>query len=349
MHWGVARTRAALALALVAAVAVALVSGGSPADPRTPPALPGMPPPFATAAVLGDGGLSAGIDAYGDVVDLRAAGPAGPALIDNPYERQAAGTVPADTGIVPRVSVGGGPALPLWRADSVRQRYLAGTNVLVTAARFGAVRVTTECAAIGHSLGCASRPQGADARTRWVLADDLPVSGGRPGDPTPAGVHLDDDAAARIVRRAAAADRRWLARARPLGAGAPAWARRMYARSLLVLRALTDRRSGAVAAGARDGWAYVWPRDAGAVGDRLRRGRLPRRGAARGALPARPRPRRRRALLRRRRAGRRAAGARATPPAGSRRPPGRPGSPRGPCRSTGATGPTTRRNPPATT
>jgi hypothetical protein len=29
-----------------------------------------------------------------------------------------------------------------------------------------------------------------------------------------------------------------------------------------VLRALTDRRSGAVAAGARDGWAYVWPRDA---------------------------------------------------------------------------------------
>jgi len=37
----------------------------------------------------------------------------------------------------------------------------------------------------------------------------------------------------------------------------------MYTRSLLVLRALTDRRSGAVAAGARDRWAYVWPRDAG--------------------------------------------------------------------------------------
>jgi hypothetical protein len=37
----------------------------------------------------------------------------------------------------------------------------------------------------------------------------------------------------------------------------------MYARSLLTLRALTDRRTGAVAAGARDGWAYVWPRDAG--------------------------------------------------------------------------------------
>lgn len=57
----------------------------------------------------------------------------------------------------------------------------------------------------------------------------------------------------------------WLARARPLGGGAPPWARRMYARSLLVLRALTERRNGAVIAGAREGWAYVWPRDAGTV------------------------------------------------------------------------------------
>ncbi|MBK5221058.1 MAG: glycoside hydrolase family 15, partial [Thermoleophilia bacterium] len=36
----------------------------------------------------------------------------------------------------------------------------------------------------------------------------------------------------------------------------------MYERSLLTLRALTDSQSGAVAAWARDGWAYVWPRDA---------------------------------------------------------------------------------------
>ena len=57
----------------------------------------------------------------------------------------------------------------------------------------------------------------------------------------------------------------WLTAARPLGARAPVWARRMYERSLLVLRALTNRRTGAVVAGARDGWAYVWPRDAGAV------------------------------------------------------------------------------------
>lgn len=61
------------------------------------------------------------------------------------------------------------------------------------------------------------------------------------------------------------ADRRWLARARPLGPDAPRWARRMYRRSLLVLRALTDRRTGAAVAGAREGWAYVWPRDAGGV------------------------------------------------------------------------------------
>jgi hypothetical protein len=60
-------------------------------------------------------------------------------------------------------------------------------------------------------------------------------------------------------------DARWLEEARPLGPEAPAWARRMYAQSLLVLRGLVDRRSGAVIAGARQGWAYVWPRDASAA------------------------------------------------------------------------------------
>jgi glucoamylase len=60
-------------------------------------------------------------------------------------------------------------------------------------------------------------------------------------------------------------DPRRLAAARPLGAGAPPWARRMYLRSLLVLQGLVDQRSGAVVAGAREGWAYVWPRDASAV------------------------------------------------------------------------------------
>jgi hypothetical protein len=39
----------------------------------------------------------------------------------------------------------------------------------------------------------------------------------------------------------------------------------MYSRSLLVLHGLVDRHSGAVIAGAREGWTYVWPRDASAV------------------------------------------------------------------------------------
>jgi glucoamylase len=247
----VARTPAALALVVVTVAGVALVSGGTPADPRTPPALPGMPPPFLTVAALGDGGLTAGIDAYGDVVDLRA-GPAGPALIDNPQERQAAGTVPADTGIVPLAAVAGGPPLPLWRAGAVRQRYLPGTDVLHTEASFGGVRVAIECAASGGELGCVSRGP-ATVSFRRNLLGGLRL------------VHLDDQRARRIVAGEIVAGRRWLGRARPLGRGAPAWASRMYERSLLAMRALTDRRSGAVAAGARDGWAYVWPRDAGAV------------------------------------------------------------------------------------
>jgi hypothetical protein len=68
-----------------------------------------------------------------------------------------------------------------------------------------------------------------------------------------------------LIAEAASTDRQWLRRAQPLGNGAPTWAIRMYERSLLVLHALTDRQTGAVAAGARDGWAYVWPRDASAV------------------------------------------------------------------------------------
>src|SRR4249920_3964876 len=60
-------------------------------------------------------------------------------------------------------------------------------------------------------------------------------------------------------------DAGWLAQARPLGPGAPRWAGRMYRRSLLVLQALTDRLTGAAVAGRREGWEYVWPRDASAV------------------------------------------------------------------------------------
>ena len=215
MHWGVSATRAALGLVALLAVGAIVISGGSSADPRTPAGLPGLPPPFLGVAVVGNGGRVGAIDAYGSVVGAWAPGPAGRGLIHNPVERQAAGTVPPDTGIVARMPLDGRP-VPLWRADSVRQRYLPGTNVLQTVAR-------------------------ADGKSFVVMRQ---VGG----------------------QEAARADRRWLARASPLGADAPAWARRLYLRSLLVLRALTDHRTGAVAAGARDGWAYVWPRDAGAVG-----------------------------------------------------------------------------------
>jgi len=183
-------------------------------DPRTPPGLPGLPPPFLGTAIVGHGRATAGIDAYGSVVDLRVPGPAGRALIAVSPERQAAGSVAAGSGIVARASPDLGSP-PFWRADSVEQRYLPGTNVLRTMARFGGRK-----AVVLRSFG--------------GLA-------------------------------AASADRRWLARARPLAAEAPAWGRAMYERSLLALRAMTDRRTGAVVAGAREGWAYVWPRDAGAV------------------------------------------------------------------------------------
>lgn len=234
---------------MVAVVATGglLVSGGSGADPRTPRGLPGVPPPFLGVAVVGDGRLTGAIDAYGNVVDLRAPGPAGRALIENSAARQAAGTVPADTGIQPWVRIGGGPALPMWRADGVRQRYLRGTNVLRTVAWFGRSRVEVRQAANGDELAVV-----VDSNASIV---QLRVSGG-------GGLVTEDP---RVLAEAVASDRHWLSRSRPLGEAAPAWAKDMYERSLLVLRALTDRRTGAVAAGARDGWAYVWPRDAGAV------------------------------------------------------------------------------------
>lgn len=244
-------TRAVLALVAAVAAGALLVSGGSGADPRTPAALAGEPSPFLGTAVVGSGGLTAAIDAYGGVVDLRVPGPAGRALIDNPADRQAAGSVAADTGIVPRVRIGGGPPKAFWDADRVAQRYRPGANVVETVAWFGELRVRVAYAAAGSSLACST---GVEGDADVFLHSSEPAATAR--------LRCNDRAARRIVRAATAGDRRWLRRARPLAPSAPAWAERMYERSLLVLRALTDRRTGAVAAGARDGWAYVWPRDA---------------------------------------------------------------------------------------
>jgi hypothetical protein len=243
--------RAVLALVASVAAGALLVSGGSEGDPRTPPGLAGEPAPFLGTAVVGGGGLTAAIDAYGDVVDLRAPGPAGRALIANPAERQAAGTVLAGTGIAPWVRIGHGAARPLWTADSVQQRYRRRTNVVVTTARFGPERVRVTYAAGRSLLAClieAEEGIEVEMRSREPAAERR--------------LRCDNRTARGIVRAALRDGRRWLARARPLAPDAPAWAAQMYGRSLLVLHALTERRTGAVAAGARDGWGYVWPRDA---------------------------------------------------------------------------------------
>jgi glucoamylase len=286
----------------VAVAGVAFLSGGSESDPRTPVGLAGLPAPFLGTAVVGSGGLTAAIDAYGDVVDMRSPGPAGAALIDNPADRQAAGSVSPGTGIVPLVRIGEGPAQAMWEADSIRQRYLPGTNVVRTTAVFALgldraaksdrlVKVEITDAARGQELarlvraetpagvatipslsvsvemqgraGCAKERRGSvlavicSARPQGKPSDAGRAGGGRSGQLV--------QRAQQLIAAASAEDRRWLSRARPLRAQAPPWARRMYSRSLLVLRALTDRHTGAVAAGLRDGWAYVWPRDAGAV------------------------------------------------------------------------------------
>jgi hypothetical protein len=255
-------------------------SGGSETDPRTPPALPGMPPPFLGTAVVGNGGLAAAIDAYGNVVEMRAPGPAGAALIENPADRQAAGSVSPRTGIVPLVRIGGGRPRALWEADSVRQRYLAGTSVVRTVATFssgsgqaGAVEVEITDAARGTRFARVVRvdsPAGVTVVPRLSVNldpnDRVRCERDRRANQIELRCSVSGavGSAASLIAAAVDDDRRWLGWARPLGPEAPQWARRMYRRSLLTLRALTDRRTGAVAAGLRDGWAYVWPRDAGA-------------------------------------------------------------------------------------
>lgn len=245
--------RVVVGLVAVVAAGAAVVSGGTEADPRTPEGLPGLPPPFLGTAVAGSGRLTAAVDAYGDVVDLRAS-PGGSPLIDNSEDRQAAGTVPRDTGIVPWVRLDGGEARPLWAADWVAQRYVGRTSAVLAVARFGDVRVRIVYAAGDSSLACLTEVDGGG---RVSFRSSEPAAARR--------LRCDDAVARRIVGRAERRDRRWLRRALPLAADAPAWAERIYERSLLVLRTLTERHGGGAVAGARDGWAYVWPRDAATV------------------------------------------------------------------------------------
>jgi hypothetical protein len=66
------------------------------------------------------------------------------------------------------------------------------------------------------------------------------------------------------ARRGDAGIERAPAEARPLGPGAPPWARRLHDDSVRVLLALTDPETGAQIAGDRERWDLVWPRDAAA-------------------------------------------------------------------------------------
>ena len=311
----VGRKEAVAGLLVAAAAAAILVSGGSGADPRTPPALPGHSQPFLGTAIVGGDGLAAAVDPYGSIVDLRLPAASGEAQIHNPAHRQSAGAVPADTGIV--IHAGAGNLLPPWQATRLRQRYLPGTNVLRTDAHLGGAALTVTDAGRGRTLARVIRIRGARRGTvDLAVTVNLDLDGTARGDslsrrpdgflqesssrrvrcsasPRPdaiadAGDGEDAKAvlrwsgagavrvaiscsfgaapigAAAVIGAAAPADRRWLARGRGLGAAAPGWARTLERRSLLVLRALTSAR-GAVAAGLRDGWTYVWPRDAAAT------------------------------------------------------------------------------------
>jgi hypothetical protein len=263
--------RARTLSALVGLLILASLSGDRSADPRTPQGPPGLPSPYLGTGVLGGGGPSAAVDAYGQIVDLRTS-PAGEPLIHNPYLRQVYGTVEPGTGWGLEAGTGN-KALPLWKGSRLRQRYLPRTNVLRTTATVRGARVSATDALLAEPALLARRVR-VDAPGRrpaaWVEA---PLPGcSRQTERRPGSLRVDvlcalaggtaAGSAAGAARAAARADRAWLARRSPLSATAPAWARGLHDRSLLVLRALTERSSGALAAGARDFWAYVWPRDA---------------------------------------------------------------------------------------
>jgi hypothetical protein len=94
-----------------------------------------------------------------------------------------------------------------------------------------------------------------------LAAVAISLSGDSEKSPSPIGIAIP--APFRSVAHGPFAPQR-LDRAIPLGPAAPRWARRLYRSSLRVLFALTEPLSGAMIAGDRPGWAYVWPRDAGA-------------------------------------------------------------------------------------
>lgn len=155
-------------VAVVGAVAIIGLSGGTSQVPRTPQGPPGMPTPFLGIGLLGSGGTAAAVDAYGNVVELRSPGPAGPAFISTPYKRQVVGSVAEDTGIVLRAGAGHAAAAPLWEAGEVGQRYAGASSLLETSAEVAGATVLV---------------QDAIAPTEPLFARRITI---RPADPEPA-------------------------------------------------------------------------------------------------------------------------------------------------------------------
>ena len=276
-----------MVLVLAGAVGLVVVSGGSDADPRTPPALPGT-----AAAVSGHrGGRQRRAD-RGDRLLRRRGRPAGPRPGRPGADRQPGG------------SAGRGHRAGRYRDRAAGQRRRRpGAAALACGLGRAALPAGDRRAADGRrgsggsrvaiALRGAGRDPGLpDARHRR-RARDLARGADDPavGIEAPAAI---DATARRIVGGAERADRRWLTRARPLGAGG------------------RPRNSRAAAAAPPLGKADVRalatdPAGADGPAQRRRRRRRPRRLGLRLA----PRRRHRRARLRRRRLpGRSAAAAR---------------------------------------
>ena len=186
----------------------------------------------------------------------------------------------------------------MWRADAVRQRYLPGTNVLRTVARFGRRGCGSTSGARGGAGDAGRRRREPSRGSRGI---ELRRANGRRGEALRARLHGgvrgggDASSASRRRRGPPLAAARAAARARRSRLGAA-----MYERSLLVLHALTDRRT----APSPPVPATAGP-TSGRATPRRRRSPTPRPATApkpnaSTQLPARPRPRAGRPLPRRR-------------------------------------------------
>ena len=167
----------------------------------------------------GSGGLTAAVDAYGNVVDLRRRA-GGPGADRQPGRaaggRDGCGRTPGSC----RGSAPARPALPLWRADSVAQRYRPDERA-ADGRRFGSAAVEV----VDAARGGARLPDVARRRARVSIG----AVSGRPRSR----LRCDGRRARAIVARRRA---RGPALAGPGAAarpGAPAWAERLYRRSLL--------------------------------------------------------------------------------------------------------------------